>query len=104
MSLNSKLLPSLHEMLSIIKYGLHKSNSPKNIVILGAGISGLVTASLLKDAGHQITILEANNRIGRRIYTKRAPFLNNEYLDLGAMRIPSIHLLTFTYIEKFKLL
>ncbi|MFF3025650.1 FAD-dependent oxidoreductase [Gottfriedia sp. NPDC057948] len=50
-----------------------------------------------------MTILEANNRIGGRIYTKRAPFLNNEYLDLGAMRIPSIHLLTFTYIEKFKL-
>lgn len=61
MSLNSKLLPSMHEMLSIIKNGLHKSNSPKNIVILGAGISGLVTASLLKDAGHQITILEWTN-------------------------------------------
>ncbi|WP_192602442.1 flavin monoamine oxidase family protein [Bacillus sp. OAE603] len=103
MSLNSKLLPSMDEMLSIIKNGLHKSNSPKNIVILGAGISGLVTASLLKDAGHQITILEANNRIGGRIYTKRAPFINNEYLDLGAMRIPSIHLLTLAYIDKFKL-
>ena len=34
------------------------------IVVLGAGISGLATAALLARAGHQVTVLEANNWIG----------------------------------------
>ena len=54
--LNSNLLLSIPNMLSIIQNGLQKSNAPKNVVVLGAGISGLVTASLLKDAGHRVTI------------------------------------------------
>ncbi|WP_342750867.1 FAD-dependent oxidoreductase [Bacillus fungorum] len=54
--------------------GLVKTKNPKQIIIAGAGISGLVAASLLKEAGHKITILEANNRIGWRIYTIREPF------------------------------
>ena len=54
--MNSNLLLSIPNMLSIIQNGLQKSNAPKNVVVLGAGISGLVTASLLKDAGHRVTI------------------------------------------------
>ena len=45
--------------------------SPK-VVIVGAGIAGLVAAHLLKDAGYDVTILEANgDRIGGRIKTIR---------------------------------
>lgn len=90
-------------MLAIIRKGLKQGVSPKDILIAGAGISGLVTASLLKQAGHRVTILEANNRIGGRIFTVRKPFTEGNYLDVGAMRIPNTHVLVFEYIRRFKL-
>ncbi|PGL69511.1 flavin monoamine oxidase family protein [Bacillus sp. AFS055030] len=94
----------MDQMISIIRNGLPKTGAPKDIIIAGAGMAGLVSGSLLKDAGHRVTILEANDRVGGRIYTKRfPPFVNNQYVELGAMRIPSTHLLTLEYIKKFHL-
>lgn len=89
--------------LSIIESGLGSSMIPKKIIIVGAGVSGLVAASLLKKAGHHVIILEASDRIGGRVYTLRSPFTHGLYLDAGAMRIPSTHYLTMAYIKKFGL-
>lgn len=99
--MNSPL--SQQQMLAIIRNGLNKTQNPKRIIIIGAGMAGLVAASLLKDTGHNVTILEANSRIGGRIYTLRAPLSENLYFNAGAMRIPDTHLLTFEYINKFNL-
>ncbi|WP_054972570.1 flavin monoamine oxidase family protein [Paenibacillus sp. A3] len=90
-------------MIGMIRHGLRKSKVPKSIVVVGAGLSGLVAASLLKDAGHNVKIIEADNRVGGRIYTLRAPFTNGLYLDVGAMRIPESHYLVMEYIRKFNL-
>src|SRR5690349_19490678 len=83
------------DMLSILQKGLVPTDKPKKIVILGAGMSGLVAGTLLKKAGHHVTILEGNTRLGGRVYTIRKPFSPGNYLDAGAMRIPSKHQLTF---------
>lgn len=91
------------QMLTIIRNGLKTSKYPKHIIIIGAGMAGLVAASLLKETGHHVTILEANNRIGGRVYTLRAPYSKSLYFNAGAMRIPDQHYLTFEYIKKFKL-
>lgn len=94
---------STEQMLTTIRNGLGLSQIPKKIIIVGAGMSGLVAASLLKDAGHEVTILEATQRVGGRIYTMRAPFMDDLYLDVGAMRIPNNHYLALEYIKKFGL-
>lgn len=91
------------QMIDIIYNGLPKTQAPKNIIVVGAGISGLVTASLLKEAGHNVTILEANERIGGRIFTDRTSFYAGQYMENGAMRIPNIHHLVLSYINKFNL-
>ncbi|MES9671452.1 flavin monoamine oxidase family protein, partial [Bacillus pseudomycoides] len=90
------------EMVGIIDKGLPKTVEPKQIIVIGAGMAGLVSASLLKSAGHHVKILEANNRIGGRIETIRMED-TGLYLDVGAMRIPYIHTLTMAYIRKFGL-
>lgn len=66
-------------------------------------MSGLVAASLLMEAGHEVTVLEAADRVGGRIYTKRSPFEQGLYMDVGAMRIPDHHQLTMEYLKKFNL-
>jgi monoamine oxidase len=53
----------------------------KNILIIGAGISGIYLGYRLKKVGFSIKILEANDRIGGRIYTKN---VNNTNIELGA--------------------
>jgi monoamine oxidase len=91
------------QMISIIENGLKTTIVPKKIIIVGAGMAGLVAASLLKDAGHNVIVIEASDRVGGRVYTLRSPFGANQYLDVGPMRIPSNHYLTLAYTKKFRL-
>ncbi|UOE53664.1 flavin monoamine oxidase family protein [Bacillus sp. CMF12] len=100
---NKKADLTTDQMLNVINFGLRKTQSPKHIIIVGAGMAGLVAGSLLKDSGHKITILEANNRIGGRVYTIRSPFSSGLYFNAGPMRIPQVHSLTLEYIKKFRL-
>ena len=94
---------TMEHMLHIIRAGVAKTEKPKHIIIVGAGLAGLVGASLLKEAGHRVMIIEANDRIGGRVHTIRDPFGSGLYFNAGPMRIPDTHFLTMGYIQKFKL-
>jgi len=53
-----------------------------DVVVIGAGLSGLVAAHELQKMGKRVVVLEARNRIGGRIHTVMAE-QNQAYLDLG---------------------
>jgi monoamine oxidase len=55
----------------------------KPVVIIGAGISGLAAAARLSKHGIAVTVLEARDRIGGRIFTLRDPVLDAP-IELGA--------------------
>ena len=72
------------------------------VVIVGGGIAGLVSAYELKRSGIEPIVLEAQNRVGGRIYTLR-DFAPGLYAEAGAMRIPRTHGLTLEYCRRFDL-
>lgn len=45
------------------------SGRPEKIVVVGAGMAGLVTARLLLDSGFEVTVVEARDRVGGRVWT-----------------------------------
>ena len=51
---------------------MERNRTGKKVIIVGAGISGLTAGYLLKEAGHNVVILEASNRAGGRIQTYRS--------------------------------
>lgn len=66
-------------------------------IIIGAGLSGLAAAYSLKQAGWQVIVLEARNRIGGRVFTHR--FAENpdltcelgaEWIGVGHVRIRAL--------------
>ncbi|MEU3474789.1 NAD(P)/FAD-dependent oxidoreductase [Rhodococcus sp. NPDC006774] len=50
-------------------------------LVVGAGISGLVVATLLHRAGQRVAVLEARDRVGGRVWTMRT---DEGTLDVGA--------------------
>ncbi len=73
----------------------------KKIIIIGAGMAGLVAGYELSQLGHDVTILEARNRPGGRVQTLREPFSDGLYAEAGAARIPTNHELTLRYVKLF---
>lgn len=79
--------------------------SPETVIILGAGVAGLVTAYELERLGHQVEILEASDRIGGRVCTHRfGDGPDSPFVELGAMRLRVDHELTMRYITELGLL
>jgi monoamine oxidase len=84
---------------------LGSSGKGKKVVIVGAGISGLVSAYELRKAGFNVTILEARERVGGRNWTLRrgskidfddgvsqtVDFDDGQFFNAGPARIPSHH-------------
>jgi monoamine oxidase len=89
--------------LATVREGLERGGGPgKSVIVIGAGMAGLAAGFELDRAGHDVTVLEAQNRVGGRIYTCRE-FAPGLYAEFGAMRIPRAHDLTLAYCDLFDL-
>lgn len=56
-------------------------------VVVGAGVAGLMAASLLARSGQRVVVLEARDRVGGRVWTDRA---DGQAMDRGASWIHGI--------------
>lgn len=92
------------------------SGAPKGarVLVLGAGVAGLVAAYELRKAGYEVQILEYNSRVGGRnwtlrggdVYTElggatqRVEFDEGLYFNPGPWRIPYHHHALLDYCRK----
>ena len=54
------------------------------VLVVGAGLSGLVAATEIQAAGHEVIVLEARDRVGGRVFTIREGFADGQFADIGA--------------------
>jgi monoamine oxidase len=98
-----KAAPVPEDVVATAEEGLERiPQVPKRVIVIGAGMAGLVAAYELLRQGHEPLILEAQNRVGGRVYTQRS-FAPGLYAEAGAMRIPHVHNLTLEYCKTFGL-
>jgi monoamine oxidase len=95
---------TVDEHLQVLERGLEpRAASAARVVIVGAGMAGLVAASELLRAGHDPIVIEGQHRVGGRVLTLREPFAPGLWAEAGAMRIPRSHRLTHALIDRYRL-
>jgi monoamine oxidase len=56
----------------------------KSVIVAGAGLAGLSAARALEARGAAVTVVEARNRVGGRVWTLRDGFASGQYAEAGA--------------------
>ncbi|MGE5246569.1 MAG: flavin monoamine oxidase family protein [Betaproteobacteria bacterium] len=54
-----------------------------SVVVAGAGLAGLAAARDLAANGAEVTVIEARDRVGGRVHTIRAPFVDGQHAEAG---------------------
>lgn len=83
---------------------LQDISKAKTIIVAGGGIAGLCCAYELTRKGHDVTVLEASNRVGGHVKTVRAGLPDDLYVDAGAEQFtrPGYELY-WSYVKEFNL-
>lgn len=74
----------------------------RRVVIVGAGFSGLTAAFELSQAGYDVTVVEARNRVGGRVLTF-SDMVARKTVEGGGELIGSNHPTWVAYAKRFKL-
>lgn len=75
----------------------------RSAIVAGAGLAGLTAAYELAQAGFDVTVLEARDRVGGRVWTLREPFARGQVADAGGEFIDSYHTDLLHYVRLFGL-
>ena len=103
---DTELIKNIYNYLErqgLINFGIYKrlkslpNKKHKKILIIGAGISGLIAAQQLVKFGFDVKVLEARDRVGGRVVTFRK---NNFIADLGAVVVTGLGGNPMTVIAK----
>src|SRR5690606_22927450 len=76
---------------------------PSSVLVIGAGFSGLTAAWLLRQQGVKVTVLEARNRIGGRVYSFNPEHADGQVIELGAEWVGASHTSLIAMCETFGL-
>ena len=79
---------------SIGKFG----NEKFDVAIVGAGLSGLTAARMLSNAGKNVIVLEAQDRVGGRTWSNSLD--NRAFIDIGAQWIGNNHTSMYKLAEE----
>ena len=90
-------------VFSADRSSIQRMGAPKKVIVIGAGLAGLSAAYELTQAGHDVTVLEAQMRPGGKVLTLREPFSDGLYAEAGASRFPDTHDFTLKYVKLFDL-
>jgi monoamine oxidase len=75
---------------------------PKHVVVVGAGLAGLVCARRLRQLGFRVTVLEARDRVGGRVLTFRE-LEGGRYAEAGAEFVAVHHEQTLGLLRRLGL-
>jgi monoamine oxidase len=73
----------------------------RRVLVAGAGLAGLAAAYELAQRGYQVTVIEARNRHGGRVFTMREPFDDGLRVELGGETLGNGYKRFLTYTSKF---
>ncbi|HMV82360.1 MAG TPA: FAD-dependent oxidoreductase [Blastocatellia bacterium] len=76
-----------------------RQSGSKKVIVLGAGLAGMVAAYELIQAGHDVTVLEARTRSGGRVWTLRDDYPEGIYAEAGATNVFDNHAWTMKYLK-----
>jgi monoamine oxidase len=71
------------------------------VVVVGAGLAGLRTASILRAAGADVVVVEASHRAGGRVRTVHDAFVGGQYSESGAEWVDTVHHRMLELMDRF---
>ena len=78
-----------------------QSSTRHDVVVVGAGLAGLHCAAQLVDAGRDVVVLEARDRVGGRVHSHR--FADGQWCERGAEFVDAAHSTVLGLVERFGL-
>jgi monoamine oxidase len=96
-----EFIPPMAGVSALRETPKHRRRRAK-VIVVGAGLAGLSAAYELAHKGFYVTVYEARNRVGGRVWS-RTDIVKGKTLEAGGELIGSNHTLWLYYAHRFRL-